>query len=113
MERFTVCGCYEVPALLASCTFNACPHSLHLQIWCPIRWDTLSHPDDIYGRGPSGVDGSMAVRNTCYSARAVFGCYQSGNWKDNCGYQQEGRRNRPGAGTASGRFVKLWEQLVL
>jgi len=79
---FTICGCYE--------------------IWCPVRGDILSHSDDIYGRDVSGVDGSMAVRNTCYSARAVFGCYRIGNWLDNCGTTN-----------SAGQFIKIWEQLVL
>jgi len=93
---FTICGCYE--------------------IWCPIRWDTLSHPDDIYGRDASGVDGSMAVRKTCYSARAVFGCYKKrhgepATWEVNCGTQNGGSYQR-GAGTNAGQWNRYWEQLV-
>jgi len=92
---FTICGCYE--------------------IWCPVRDYVLSHPDDVYGRDALGVDGSMAVRTTCYSARAVFGCYKSNNsptWLDNCGIQQGGSY-QPGAGTKWGLQMKSWEQLVL
>jgi len=89
---YTICGCYE--------------------IWCPVRTHTLSHPDDIYGRDASGVDGSMAVRNTCYSARAVLGCYMNGNWVDDCGWQTNGSY-QPGAGNDDGQFVRSWEQLVM
>ena len=97
---YTICGCYEVPAL-SSITFNAHPHSLLLQIWCPVRGNVLSHPDDIQGRDASGMDGSMPVRTTCYTARAVFGCYEAGLWKANCGETQ------------AGQWVRKWEQLVL
>lgn len=89
---FTICGCYE--------------------IWCPVRTQILSHPDDIYGRDASGVDGSMPVRRTCYSARAVFGCYAHGAWLDNCGWQRDGLY-LPGSGSNTGQFLRLWEQLIM
>ena len=88
------------------------PLASHLQIWCPVRLNVLSHPDDVYGRSASGVNGSMAVRNVCYSARAVFGCYHEGSWIDGCGYLSDGSY-QPGAGANRGVFVRRWEQLVL
>lgn len=98
---FDICGCYES--------------------WCPIRWHTLNHPDDVYGRSStctanaaaaSTCDNQMAVRRSCYSAKAVFGCIVNCDWDAGCGYQPDGGYE-PGQGTMAGVHKPLWEQMLL
>lgn len=72
------------------------------ETWCPMRSNVIGRPDD-----------RDIGRTTCFSSKAIFGCFEGESYLVDCGWNDawQGPYEK-GKGTAKGLFVMAWEQLV-